>query len=336
MVCINNCYIFSGFFMFNLDRRRFFHKIVNFGTFFSLAAISGDIIFRETKMNFISKQFFLMGTKGKIQMFIEDNILGGVIINNVINKLELIESFFTKFSPDSFIGKINCNSFNYHEVPNDVISILDIGKNISILTDNYFDMGMGNFLSYTGIDKNVPMVGCLTKSIDFDSELVDISGNYVKLHRKNVMLDLGGIGKGYALDIAIDMFINYGVKHVIIELGGDIRAHGGMPLDLSWKIDIDNRLFFLFEKSKSIEIISGSFAASGGYLKRSLVNNCFIKHHIIDPIDLVSRDYYFLVTVKGVLSSICDALSTSCYNIPYSSLDIVKKRFGDYNIDVYF
>jgi len=321
--------------MISQNRRTFFKKVFCYGAMFSLLGVTSNILFNNSSLKFINKDFYLMGTKGKLQFFTNDLSYGEYLVEKTLNRIQNIELMLTKFSPDSIINKISRNIVSYNEVPTDVLRVLKLGVKISKMTNNYFDMGMGNLLYSAGIDNMIPIVGNVTTLKDMNINLLSISGNKVRLNRKNTMLDLGGIGKGYAIDVAMEMLIDSGIKHAIIEFGGDIRAYGGMPSGLPWKISFDNNISYALNLKNEIYLKNGSIASSGGYLKRSKMKNCDIKHHIIDPKSLKTKDEYVLSLVKGEKATICDALATSCYNMDNIDLAHVKKKFSNYEIKVY-
>jgi len=316
-------------------RRSFIKKIFSYGFIVSLSVMTLPFFFREPSIKFISEKFYLMGTHGKIQIFVKDIDYGMFVIRKAIDRIRDIELSLTKFSPGSDVGFINTYPFVYHQVSSDTLFVLNFGKQMSFMTDGYFDMGLGNVLSSFGIDEVVPVVGECTDLDDVKGELFSVFDNQVRLIRSNTMIDLGGIGKGYALDEAMKVFLNYGIKHVAIEFGGDIKVNGGMPSGHPWLVSFDERLSFLFRsKLNFIKINTGSIAVSGGYLKKSDMSG-FSNHHIVDPKSLSSRNDYFLVIVSGDKSIICDSLATACYCMDYTSLCKVKTVFSSYNVETY-
>lgn len=317
-----------------VSRREFFKKFLGCGMACSLSVFVNNFMAHDSNMKFVSEKFYLMGTHGKIQTFVSNAEHGKFIVKKAIDRIKNIELLLTKFSPDSDVGLINNFSDSYNSVSDDTLFVLDSAKELSEKTFGYFDMGLGNLLSGFGIDKNVPLVGNLTQLHDLQGDLLHLRGNNVKLVRKNVMLDLGGIGKGYALDEAMKIFLNAGINNVAIEFGGDVKVNAGMPSGLPWKLFFDDNILSLVGQTSSfIELHTGSFAVSGGYLKKADV--FFDCHHIIDPKSLKSKNDYYVVTVSGKDGMICDALSTACYSMETEFLNRVKNLYNDYDINVY-
>ncbi|HFL8824381.1 MAG TPA: FAD:protein FMN transferase [Candidatus Azoamicus sp. OHIO1] len=312
-------------------RRNFLIRVL---LLFSSAIVSIFIPIRflsTCQFKLVSHEFFLMGTYGKINVFVNNVFSGKLILKAAIFRISEIDHVMTKFDKTSDLNIINSNINLYNFMSSDLMFVLFFGRVITRMTYGYFDMGMGNFIAKLHLDSMVPIVGGIASLDNFSLELFDVIGNKVRVDRINTMLDLGGIGKGYAIDEAANVLIHGGLDHFIIEFGGDIRAFGGTPDGMPWKISMDDRLSFLFNNFGNVFYLhSGSVASSGGYLKKSVEN-----HHIINPVDVCFDEKYHLVIVVGDSAMICDALATACYNMDYNTLLKVKDNFIGYDIRVF-
>jgi len=293
--------------------------------------ISNLYFIYDPKMKFISEKFYLMGTHGNIQIFVKDVQNGNLAIKNAIQRIKNIEKILTKFASDSDISKINRYPFIYNYVSFDTIFNLEFAKQIYIMTNGYFDIGVGDILSVLGIDDIIPEYNHI-KLKNFKYSLFNIDNSLnVKLIRPNTMIDLGGIGKGFAIDEAIKTIINFGITHVAIEFGGDIRVNYNMPSGRKWIITFDNKLSFFFKSKSKLKVLklnNSSIAISGGYLKKSK-KSISIKHHIINPKSLNSNKYLCVIII-GKENIICDSLATASYNMNFLSLCKTKTIFTDY------
>jgi thiamine biosynthesis lipoprotein len=95
-------------------------------------------------------------------------------------------------------------------------------------------------------------------------------------------LDLGGLGKGYAIDCAAKKFRDSGVENFLINAGGDVLASGfNLDEDRTWKLD----LAYKDPKTSDVNIIgtleleeSGQALASSGSWSRAIGDF----HHLIN------------------------------------------------------
>lgn len=319
--------------MFSLARRNFLKSVYTFSSVFSLNVLIDSNFVLDYSNKFFCQDFYLMGTYGKISIFYDNLEHGKFLIEKSLLRIKSLESSLTKFSPYSDIGIINNNPNEWCNISSDSMHLLKIGMNISDLTKGYFDMGLGNILSFSGIDSFVPLVGKVTSNIDMSDKLILFDGNNVKLNRKNSMLDLGGIGKGYAIDECVNILLDSGVKHIAVEFGGDIRVVGGMPDNLPWKISFDKRLFSYLNKDfPDFYYKDCSLAMSGRYLKKSSFSN----HHIIDPFSLSSKFNYLFLLVLGKECVFCDALSTAFFNMDVIDINKIIFRYPQYSFLPFF
>ena len=72
----------------------------------------------------------------------------------------------------------------------------------------------------------------------FEKIRLDASEGTVVLPPLGVKIDLGGIGKGYAVDRAVERLKELGIGHAIVDAGGDLRLIGGRPGKAFWRIGV--------------------------------------------------------------------------------------------------
>ena len=86
----------------------------------------------------------------------------------------------------------------------------------------------------------------------------------VRLTRVGMQIDFGGIGKEYAADRAATILAGHGVRHALVNLGGDVRALGTQPGGAPWKVGIvhprEPRAVI-----GSVDVVDGAVATSGDY-----------------------------------------------------------------------
>lgn len=70
-----------------------------------------------------------------------------------------IAELASKFSPESDIALLNRLYKQYNSISDDTQDLLDISNKYFELTDGYFDIGLGNILTLSNIDKNLPLNG---------------------------------------------------------------------------------------------------------------------------------------------------------------------------------
>ena len=102
---------------------------------------------------------------------------------------------------------------------------------------------------------------------------VDASSSTITLQAENLILDLGGIGKGFALDRAADVLEAHGLHSALLDFGGQLLALDPPPDQLAWEVGIfDPRSYGTL--LGSIPLVRASVATSSDYERGD---------HIVDP-----------------------------------------------------
>lgn len=286
----------------------------------------------NNEYNFFIKNFFSMGTYGKVCVITKDKIESSVIFKVITDKFSYLENKLTKFSDFSDIGILNKKRSNI-VVSDDTFHILKLANLLNKETGYYFDVGVGSFLNGKIKDVGVHKV---------EQELLDFNyiDNRISILKRNFDLDLGGIGKGYAVEEMSKLLISMGFYNFYIELGGDIFVFGGLPNGSPWEINLDYGLHTENNKTpfrRKIYIKTGGISSSG-YVSDSFVDlkvPTIRNKHIINPLTLDYNNNYKFITVVGKDLVICDALSTACFNVLPKYLEEFKKSFSGYKFYVF-
>jgi thiamine biosynthesis lipoprotein len=140
-----------------------------------------------------------------------------------------------------------------------------------------------------------------------DIEFTDIS---MQGHNKSMHLDFGGIGKGMAVDIAVEHLREMGIQNAIINMGGDLRAigsKGGTP----WKIGIrhprkEGIIASLETRGDESVFTSGDYERYFEYKGKRY-------HHILDPRTGYPAEGVTSVTVIHQEGVVADAAATALF-----------------------
>ncbi len=123
-------------------------------------------------------------------------------------------------------------------------------------------------------------------------------------------IDLGGIGKGWASDAAVDCLRAHGVKSAIVNLGGNVRTLGFRPDGSKWRVGVRDPESGLLGV---VTVGEGAVITSGNY-ERFFEKDGVRYWHILDPhTGEPARSGSVSVTVTGESGTLCDALSTALF-----------------------
>jgi thiamine biosynthesis lipoprotein len=167
--------------------------------------------------------------------------------------------------------------------------------------------------------------------VNYRDILIDRAANTVFLKRKGMMIDLGGIAKGYAADLAVESLKKEGIRSGLVSIAGDIRTFGMKPDKSPWIIGIKNPRQ-TGEKDEIIARIrlSDKAISTAGDYERFFISEGKRYHHLLDPKSGYSTELCRSVSViaeKGVMT---DGFDNAVFILgPEKGMKLVKEMGMD-------
>lgn len=160
-------------------------------------------------------------------------------------------------------------------------------------------------------------------------DALSIENRVVSSRRKDLVLDLGAIGKGHGVDIGIEILQRRGIANALINAGGNLRAIGYAttePEHRPWRVAIrhprDSGALAWLELHGD-----ESLATSGDY-ERYALRGTERAHHILDPRTGRSATHTIAVTVVAQDATLADAASTAIFVAGRSAWVEVARALG--------
>ena len=180
-------------------------------------------------------------------------------------------------------------------------------------TNGYFDIAVGKItkdLYHFGEKERV------ASSKELQTSSTSIKGLILDKYRASIdnaiKIDLGGMGKGFAVDKVSAFLVKNGVKKAVIALSGDIRCIGKCKIAVNNPLDAKQPLAIFTMKNSGVST-SGNY---NRYVKSKKYN------HLINPKTKQSEQQFFSVTLIANLPSVTlDAYATAVSVMP------VKKAY---------
>ncbi|MBC7982699.1 MAG: FAD:protein FMN transferase [Candidatus Obscuribacterales bacterium] len=152
-----------------------------------------------------------------------------------------------------------------------------------------------------------------------------IDGRRISSSRRELMLDLGAIGKGRAVDLAIERLRSYGIARALVNAGGNMRGIGAGP-KRAWRVAIKDP-----RSATSLGWIElrddESISTSGDYERFALVEGKRA-HHLLDPRAGSPATHTAAVTVLAGDATLADAASTAVFVAGPTEWRNVARRLG--------
>lgn len=238
----------------------------------------------------------------------------------ILHTFQEINDTYNKWNPDSELSRLNrLHAGVIATISSNLERFLQMTDLVVTLTEGRFDptieplqqlwkqhLVLGNIPSAADIDNIVPAIGW---------DKVHIANGMFYKDHDLTSLDLGGIAKGYCVDLLVERLNALGYANVFVEWGGEIRASGQHPDNRPWKIFISHLGSTNQEEAIAhVELTDMAIATSGDYLQNWHVNEKKY-FHIFRPqtyCPLESTDHS--IASASVVASSCflaDGLATA-------------------------
>lgn len=281
------------------------------------------IIITNKKESKYSNTYYNLGTINDITLYNVKKNDGDRILKKCESILMDIDNKMSCQISNSEISKINENAGkNYVQLSDDTYYVIKESINFSSISNDTFDISIGPIIDLWGIgtdNAKVPTEKEIKEKIslvNYKDILFDDDTKSIKLAKKNMKIDLGGIAKGYAAD-KIYKYLKEDEKleSALINLGGNIYALGTKENSQPFSIGIQDPTKVRGNSIGNIKVTNKSVVTSGIY-ERYLEQNNKIYHHMLDPHTGYPFDNNLSsVTIVSDKSIICDALSTTAFGL---------------------
>ncbi len=298
------------------NKRAFFSTIILFNVVIFLTACHSNRL-QETSEP-LSRTDFLLGTVVKISLYDHPS---EELLDLSMNKLRELEDTLSINKTGTLIDAINAQAGVSPVVVDEATyEVIEKGLAYSKLTGGAFDLTIGPVVKLWNIgfpNARVPSddeIKEVLPQVGFDKVVLNPQDSSIYLTEKGMCLDLGGIGKGYAADTVATLLKEHGVKHALIDLGGNLYALGDKPGNQLWSIGIQDPFNPRGKIIGRIKTANKSIVTSGIYERYVEDANGHKYHHILDP----KTGYPYENEIAGVTiispsSTDGDALSTAIF-----------------------
>lgn len=232
-------------------------------------------------------------------------------INRAFDFFREVEKTCSRFSLESELMKV-CKQINKPVAVSPLLfEPLKFALEVAKWTNGIFDPTVGQIIENAGFNRHY-----LTKEVIQNNtfEIVTYSDIFLNeedktlLLKKPLVIDLGAVAKGFAIDLAVNELRQF--DGFIVNAGGDLYAGGLDELGDKWKIGIQHPQ----NKEKiihTIEISNMAVCTSGSYERKSDLNPGI--HHIINPKNKKSPTELISCSIIAPYAMMADAFSTTCF-----------------------
>lgn len=258
----------------------------------------------------------LMGNQFHIGAVSSDEELANSALVEAVQEIKRIEEKLSTYKEHSETNLINKNAgITPVEVSKETIALIERALKISELTQGAFD------ISYGGLDKKfwnfdkkmkvLPSIEDAKKAvllINYKNIEINKSNSTVFLKEKGMRIGFGGIGKGYAADMAKKVMTSLGIQSGVVNASGDMTVWGLKPEGKKWTIAVAHPLYQNSFFSK-MELSDQSVATSGNYEKYVFIGGQKYSHTIDPKTGMPIRGIKSITTICP-FAEFADAIAT--------------------------
>lgn len=245
-------------------------------------------------------------TQAHMGTLISVNVADENLSDEVFALFADLDNRLSTYKSDSEISCLNrALEYNVSEVTR---AVLERSLEMNRLSNGAFDVTIGSLTHgayrFGYGNEHIPSMRELQKAEQLVSfNRISIEGNRVKVLPKTI-IDLGGIGKGYAVDLAINLLKEKGVRDAVVAASGDIGCLGECTVAIQDPFHPKGHIATITSILPRLSV-----STSGNY-ERYIKNKSH--NHLIDPKTGQSQQRYASITLIDTADNArVDALATA-------------------------
>lgn len=234
------------------------------------------------------------------------------VLTDIHRFLESFDKTYSRFRDDSYI--LSLGSPGTYTVPEEMVELLLYYVPLYKLTKGAFTPLIGMMLEQAGYDKRYSFQTQELHDIPDFLEAVVIENNTTITIKKKVTIDIGALGKGYAIDQIEHMIRKKSFQEYVVNAGGDIFCYGAKPLTIGLEHPFQENTIIGTAQvhNKAICSSAGNKRAWGEF------------HHIMNPITKKPVEDIVATWVIAETAVMADALATCLFFVDHQQL---KKHY---------
>ena len=259
----------------------------------------------------------VMGTFAHVIAVAGDSKTADKCIEAAFDKLKYVDEIMSSYKVDSELSRLNRNAYNEPiQVGGDLFEVLSAAVEYSRMSGGAFDITIGPLADLWKQAEKLERrptdeeLASANSKVGWEKLILNAENKTVKFAVDGMRLDLGGIAKGYAIDLAVRAIQDEGALGGLVDVGGDIRCFGVAAGNKeNWHLGLQDPEVE-GELLRVLILNDMAVATSGDYRRFVLIDNEKYSH-IINPATNFSAKNFSSVTIIAPTAVQADALATA-------------------------
>lgn len=250
-----------------------------------------------------------------------------------LQEIRRLEEILSTWIPESELSRVNAGAGRTAvEVSPETIEVLEHSIEMARLTEGGLNIAIGPAVEAWNVSREgrIPSqaeLDAVRPFLHLENLQLDKASRTVFLRKPGMRVDIGGIGKGYAADLAADVMKHAGATAGVVAISGDIKTFGRMP-------DGERFVFGIEHPRKEgallgrLELEDEAVSTAGDY-QRYFMKDGVRYHHILDPRTLQPARACQSVTVVAKDGVLADGLDTGIFVMgPEKGMALIESLDG--------
>jgi FAD:protein FMN transferase len=275
-----------------------------------------------------------MGTQFTILLYASDVESATRAANAAFKCVEKLDAIMSDYRETSELRRLSREPGHWVKVSRDLFCVLAISQRLAKSTDGAFDVTVGPLAQLWRRARRrgeLPDPQHLARAIEstgYDKLSLNEKTRSVRLDKPGMLLDLGGIAKGYAADEAIAVLKRLGIKSALVAAGGDIVVSRPPPGARGWLIGVSSPES-AGEAPKDHVLLSDGAVSTSGDNEQHVEIGGIRYSHIVDPRTGLGLTARGSVTVRAATGAAADSLATAASVLgPALALKLIDSTGG--------
>jgi thiamine biosynthesis lipoprotein len=286
------------------------------------------------------KTRLLMDTAVTITVSAASEAQAEAAVEAAFAEIRRIGALIDFFDPKSELSAINAAAgIAPVKVSPDTLELVKAALGAAALTGGAFDPTVGAITAlYDFVKKTRPTdaeIKLKLPLVDYRKVVLDETASTVMLKERGMLMDLGGIAKGFAADKAVSVLAARGIKSALVACAGDIHAMGQRPGGGKWRVGIRAPRGVRPQASMGdrndlagvLALENMSVSTSGDY-ERYFMERGVRYHHIIDPRTGYPARGFQSVTIVVPLGAIADSRPLALFVLGPERAPAAARKLG--------
>jgi FAD:protein FMN transferase len=283
---------------------------------------------------------YLMGTSVSVDVFGADADTRRTAIDDAFAAMAGVDRLMSNYRDDSELTAINRNAARAPvRVSDPMLAVLEAAARISRASGGAFDITVGPLARLWGFHDKRPHLpsaaelAAVRPVVDYRKLLIDSAAHTVRFAQTGMELDLGGIAKGFAVELAAGPIRRRGLGG-LVDAGGNQYLVGTPPGKRQWSVAVKDpgapgRMLGVIDTDE------GSVSTSSDDANFLTVNGRTYGH-ILDPHSLAPSNAALSATILSRDATLADALSKAAFILgPRDGLALIDSMPGTAGVIAY-